>query len=179
MGPLRLGSGPDALLCRSKTGRRRLSARDQLTLEFAGVERHYHAALMRTVVVGEPRPEHRAMHAACTEALAACEAALRPGRTTGDVFAEHARVLDAHGMAAHRLAACGYGLGAKFTPSWMDPPMAFAGNPWPLEPGMVMFLHMILMDSDSETAMCLGRTSIVTDGAPEPLSRASTDLDLR
>ena len=26
---------------------------------------------------------------------------------------------------------------------------------------MVLFAHMILMDSDTETAMCLGRTSLV------------------
>jgi Xaa-Pro dipeptidase len=32
-----IGSGRDALLCRYKTGRRRLDPRDQLTLEFAGV----------------------------------------------------------------------------------------------------------------------------------------------
>ena len=41
---------------------------------------------------------------------------MRPGRTAGDVFAAHARVFDAHGLSAHRLNACGYSLGAKFTP---------------------------------------------------------------
>ena len=35
--PFIIGSGRDALLCRYKSGRRRLDARDQLTLEFAGV----------------------------------------------------------------------------------------------------------------------------------------------
>ena len=35
-------------------------------------------------------------------------------------------------------------------------------NPWVIEPGMVLFAHMILMDSQTETAMCLGRTSLVT-----------------
>jgi Xaa-Pro dipeptidase len=44
-----IGSGKDALLCRYKSGRRKLSKRDQLTLEFAGVYRHYHAAFMRTL----------------------------------------------------------------------------------------------------------------------------------
>lgn len=171
-----IGSGRDALLCRYKSGRRRLDARDQLTLEFAGTWRRYHAALMHTVVVGEPRPGHPAMHAACREALAACEERMRPGRTAGEVFEAHARVMDAHGMAAHRLNACGYSLGAKFTPSWMDPPMFYAGNDWVLEPGMVLFAHMILMDSDTDTAMCLGRTSIVTEGAPEPVSDTPLEM---
>lgn len=171
-----IGSGEDALLCRYKSGRRRLAADDQLTLEFAGVFRHYHAALMHTVVIGKPRPEHEPMFAACAEALTACEAVLRPGHNAGDVFAAHARVMDARGMAEARLNACGYSLGAKFTPSWMDPPMFYRDNPEPLVPGMVMFLHMILMDSPSGSAMTLGRASIVTEGTPEPLSRAPLEL---
>ena len=174
-----IGSGPDGLLCRYKSGRRKLAAEDQLTLEFAGVWRHYHAALMRTVLVGAPRPRHRALHAACAEALAACEALLRPGRSAGEVFDAHARVMDAHGMAAHRLNACGYSLGARFTPSWMDRPMFYAGNSTVLQPGMVFFLHMILMDSETGTAMTLGRTSIITAAGIETLSRAPLDLLLR
>lgn len=171
-----IGSGEDALLCRYKSGRRRLSADDQLTLEFAGVWRHYHAALMRTVIVGTPRPEHLRMHAACLEALGACEAVLRPGHIAGEVFDAHAQVMDAHGMRAHRLNACGYSLGAKFTPSWMDPPMFFRDNSAALQAGMVMFVHMILMDSDHCAAITLGRSYILTDAAPEPLSRAPLDL---
>lgn len=171
-----IGSGRDALLCRYKSGRRRLDADDQITLEFAGAFRHYHAAIMRTVVVGTPRPLHRPYHAAAREALAACEAELRPGRTAGEVFAAHARVLDAHGLSSHRLNACGYALGAKFTPSWMDPPMFYAEHPVVIGPDQVFFLHMILMDSASETAMCLGRTSLVTAGGAEPLN--APDLDL-
>lgn len=171
-----IGSGRDALLCRSKTGRRRLDAQDQITLEFAGTFRHYHAAIMRTLVVGEPRPLHRTYHAAAREALAACEGELRPGRTAGEVFAAHATVFDRHGLSQHRLMACGYSLGAKFTPSWMDPPMFYAGNPWVIGVDQVYFLHMILMDSATETAMCLGRTSLVAAGGAAPLN--APDLDL-
>ncbi len=171
-----IGSGRDALLCRYKSGRRRLDATDQITLEFAGVWRHYHAAVMRTHVVGEPRPLHVSYHAAAREALLACEAELRPGRTAGDVFAAHVRVLDAHGLSAHRLNACGYALGAKFTPSWMDLPMFYADNDWEIAPNQVYFAHMILMDSQSETALCLGRTSLVTQHGAEPLNAPSLDL---
>jgi Xaa-Pro dipeptidase len=174
-----IGSGEDALLCRYKSGRRKLDAQDQLTLEFAGTWRHYHAALMRTHVLGAPRPLHIPYHAAAQEALVACEAELRPGRTAGEVFAAHARTLDRHGLSAHRLNACGYSLGAKFTPSWMDPPMFYEANDFVLEPGMTMFLHMILMDSRSTTAMCLGRTSLIGESASEPINGKSLDLVIR
>ena len=171
-----IGSGADALLCRYKSGRRRLDSDDQLTLEFAGVVRHYHAAIMRTHVVGREKPLHRAYHAAAREALDACANELKPGRTAGDVFAAHTRVLDAHALSKHRLNACGYSLGAKFTPSWMDAPMFYEGNPFELGPGQIYFLHMILMDSDSETALCLGRTYLTHLHHAEPLN--APDLDL-
>lgn len=174
-----IGSGADALLCRYKSGRRKLSRRDQLTLEFAGVYRHYHAALMRTLIVGKPTKQHEKMDKACQAALKACEAELRPGRTAGDVFDAHARVMDEHGMRAHRLNACGYSLGAKFTPSWMDYPMFYTGNPEPLAADHVFFLHMILMDSDSGSAFCLGRTYILGRNKPEPLSKHPLGMILR
>ena len=177
--PFIIGSGEDALLCRIKSGRRKLDASDQLTLEFAGTYRLYHVALMRTVIVGRPSPRHLELHAACVEALQACEEAMRPGRTFGEVFDAHAAVMEAHGMTRHRLNACGYSLGARYAPSWMDWPMFFRANPAVIQPGMVLFAHMILMDSDAKAAMCLGRTYLTTDDAPEPLSRHGTEIPLR
>ncbi|MXU64219.1 M24 family metallopeptidase [Oceanomicrobium pacificus] len=174
--PFIIGSGPDALLCRYRTGRRSLDGDDQLTLEWAGVYRHYHAAMMRTLVVGAPDPAHLELHTAAQDALLACEAALRPGDPMSRVFDAHASVLDTAGLGAHRLNACGYALGARFAPSWMEDQMFYDGAPTVMAPGMVFFLHMILMDSARGKAMCLGRTSVITGAGAEPLSRHGTEL---
>ena len=174
-----IGSARDALLCRYKSGRRKLSKRDQLTLEFAGVYRHYHAAFMRTLVIGKPSKHHIAMDEACRAALGEVETMMVPGKTAGDVFAAHARVMDAHGMHQHRLNACGYSLGAKFTPSWMDFPMFYAGNEVELAAGMVFFAHMILMDSGAGAAYCLGRTYIIGAKRPEPVSKFPLSMIVR
>ena len=174
-----IGSGRDALLCRYFTGRRHLDAQDQLTLEFAGVYRHYHACLMRTICLGTVPARQRKMYEVAREALGACEAALRPGAPMAVVFDAHARVIDAHGMSEHRLNACGYALGTTFAPNWMDWPMFYAGNPVILRPGMVFFLHMIIFDSEAGLAMTLGRTSLVTEAGAEPLSQAPLDLVVR
>jgi Xaa-Pro dipeptidase len=171
-----IGSGRDALLCRYFTGRRTLSERDQLTIEFAGVYRRYHACLMRTLLIGEVHHEHREMHAACVEAMHACTEALRPGRPIGEVFEAHARTMDGRGYRTHRLNACGYSLGATYAPSWMDWPMFYAANPVLAEPDMVFFLHMILMNSDSDRAMTLGQTVRVTQSGCEPLGKPDLDL---
>ncbi len=174
-----IGSGRDALLVRYKSGRRKLSKRDQLTLEFAGVYRHYHAVFMRTLIIGKPTKHHIAMDAACRAALTEVENVLRPGKTAGEVFEAHARVMDAHGMQKHRLNACGYSLGAKFTPSWMDYPMLYRGNEVKLAPGMVFFTHMILIDSDAGAAYCLGRTYIIGAKKPEPISKYPLTMIVR
>ncbi|SOH94186.1 Xaa-Pro dipeptidase [Monaibacterium marinum] len=171
-----IGSGERALLCRYASGRRTLDARDQLTLEWAGVSSQYHVAAMQTVVVGDPRPRHAELHSAAREALLACEAAMVTGAQMRDVFAAHADVLDRVGLGAHRLNACGYSLGARYAPSWMDPQMFHAGAETVIAPGMVFFLHMILMDSETGTAMTLGRTSLTTAEGAQPLSRLPLEM---
>lgn len=171
-----IGSGEGALMCRSYTGRRNLGEHDQFTLEFAGVYRHYHVALMRTLLTGGADPRQTSMHAAASDALLACEEALKPGRAVGEVFDAHVGVLDRAGMGKFRLNACGYSLGATFAPNWMDWPMLCRGNPVEAAPGMVFFIHMILFDADAGLAMTLARTSLVTEAGSEPLSTASLEL---
>ena len=134
---------------------------------------------MRTLIIGKPSKAHLAMDAAAREALAEVESVLRPGNTAGEVFAAHARVMDGHGMKAHRLNACGYSLGAKFTPSWMDNPMFYKDNPVKIGTGMVFFAHMILMNSEAGAAYCLGRTYIIGDKKPEPVSKAPLEMIAR
>jgi Xaa-Pro dipeptidase len=68
-----IGSGEDALLCRYKSGRRKLSKNDQLTLEWAGVFHRYHAPMMRTILVGKATKRHQELYAAARQALEAVE----------------------------------------------------------------------------------------------------------
>ncbi len=171
-----IGSGEQALLCRYHSGRRVLDAQDQLTLEWAGAYRHYHAAMMWTIPVGEVPAKQAAMFEAAREALLAVEDALKPGNTFGQAFDAHARVMDARGHAEDRMQACGYSLGTTFSPNWMDWPMLYQDNPVAVEPGMTIFCHMIIFDSPNNLAMTLGRTSLVTESGAEPLSRTPLDL---
>ena len=171
-----IGSGPAALLCRYQSGRRTLERQDQLTLEWAGAYHRYHAAMMRTLVIGPANDTQKRMHAAAVEALEACEAAIRPGDPMGNVFDAHARVFDDHGFSHARLHACGYGMGAIFNPIWVDYPMFYEGNPTIMKTGQVFFMHMILMDSESGYAMCWGHSVLVTETGVERLSRHPMDL---
>ena len=171
-----IGSGPDALLCRYKSGRRKLDSQDQLTLEWAAAYRHYHAAMMRTIPIGEATALHKKMHRVNLDAMEACMASLKPGRPIGEVFDAYARICDEAEMKEHRLNATGYSLGTTFAPNWMDWPMFYHGNPVLAAENMVFFLHMILMDSDTNHAMCFGHTVVVTATGCESLSQRSLDL---
>ncbi len=171
-----IGSGQDALLCRYKSGRRKLDARDQLTLEWAAAYRHYHAAMMRTIPIGMATGLQKKMHVVNLLAMDACMAALKPGRPIGEVFDAYARICDREGMKENRLNATGYSLGTTFAPNWMDWPMFYHGNPVLAAENMVFFLHMILMDSDTNLAMCFGQTVVVTTTGCESLSDRTMDL---
>jgi len=171
-----IGSGPDALLCRYFSGRRKLDSIDQLTLEFAGVYRHYHSALMRTIPIGKAKQEHLEMYEICLEALHACESRLKIGNTTGDVFEQHRLVIDKSKYKSARLNACGYSLGATFAPNWMDWPMLYENNPIIIEKNNIFFMLMILMNSETQTAMNLGETYIVSDTGCERLGKLKLDL---
>jgi Xaa-Pro dipeptidase len=54
--------------------------------------------------------------------------------------------------------------------------MFYRKNPFVIRKNMSLFLHIIIMDSETETAMTLGRTYLTTDGAPESLSRLPIEL---
>ena len=61
----------------------------------------------------------------------------------------------------------------------MDWPMLYTGNPVVLEPGMVFFMHMILMDSENKLAMNLGETYLVTNSGNQRMGKKKLDLVIK
>ncbi|MBO68366.1 MAG: Xaa-Pro dipeptidase [Acidiferrobacteraceae bacterium] len=158
-----MGAGESAVFCRYHTGDEIIQENDQIIFEPAAAYRHYHACMMYNIVTGQVNPRHRAMYESCAEALESCQDLLRPGYTVGELYAAHANVFERRGYADAALAACGYSVGISYPPTWMDWPMIWPNNPQVLEPGMVFFLHMILLDDRTGVSMCLGETAIVTE----------------
>ena len=171
-----MGAGDKALFGRYHTGDETVGETDQVVFEPGAAYRHYHACTMYNILTGRPRPGHAEMHRACAEALDACQEALRPGRTIGEVFDVHARTFERAGFGGAALAACGYTMGAMYPPTWMDWPMLWSGNPQVIEPGMVFFLHMILFDRERGLSMAIGESAIVTEGACERINHIPREL---
>ena len=169
-----INSGPRAKFGRYVTGRRHLDAKDQLTIEWAGVHRFYHAAMMRTILTGKPSKPQTAIHSASVDVHLASAEKLIPGNTFGDVFDAYAKSVTAAGY--RHLGATGYSLGTTFPPTWMDWPMFWPGNDVPIQVGMVLFIHTMLVSKNRRITQCPGQTYIVTEEGPESLSKMSMEL---
>jgi Xaa-Pro dipeptidase len=172
-----IGSGPAQNLGRYVSGRRRLGADDTIALEWAGVFRHYHSALMRTYRVGAPDPRLSELYAIGLDAMAACRETMRPGKTFGEVFAAYAGTIARAGLGelSNRLNACGYSLGTTFSPNWMDWPMLYRDNPAVIAPGMVIFIHMVVTDGPRNVAP--GETFLIGERGAERLGKMPLSLD--
>ena len=171
-----MGAGESAVFCRYHTGDEIIQDNDQVIFEPAAAYRHYHACMMYNIVTGDLDPRHQAMHESCVDALESCQTLLRAGNTVGELYAAHANAFQRGGYTNAALAACGYSVGISYPPTWMDWPMIWAENPQVLEPGMVFFMHMILLDDSTGLSMCLGETAIVTEGACERVNHMPRDV---
>jgi len=58
----------------------------------------------------------------------------------------------------------------------MDWPILYTGIPYVITPGNVFFMHMILMDSDSNLGMNLVETYLFTENGNERLGKQKLDL---
>lgn len=164
-----LVSGNKGVLTRYTTGKSKIER--QVTLEHAGVYKHYHACLMRTIPIGGITKLARRMHEVNVMQMKAAMEALKPGRPIGEVAEAYARVADENGFHEQRFDACGYSMGATFAPTWMDFPMFVPGQSVIARKGMVFFIHIILMDMPTDTASSVGQTVEVTDTGCVSLSK--------
>ncbi|WP_158814702.1 Xaa-Pro peptidase family protein [Methylocapsa sp. S129] len=167
-----VNNGPRAVYGRGVLGAYRLEEQDQVLVEFGASHRRYMSCIERTVILGPLSHDHQSMFSVVRDTLLAMTAVIRAGVPLGAIDAMHRRVLDASPYGRDRYGACGYSLGATFAPTWMDaPPMIYADNPLVMEPGMVLFPHVMLGAIDSRRAVGMGHTVIVTETGCEALSR--------
>ena len=175
-GPL-VNTGPRALFGRGIGGPRRIDENDQVLIELAGSYCRYHVCIESTVAIGIPDPRQHDMMRVAAEALDQIKEAARSGAALGKLDDIHRKVLDESGFATERYSACGYALGCTFKPTWMDvPPMIYSGNATVCKPGMTLFYHVMIGDSDTGYGMGVGHTLLVTESSPEALTRLPDDL---
>lgn len=175
--PPLFNSGPRAVYGRGVSEPRRIEAQDQILVEYPVAYRRYNVKTEWTILFGDVPDAHRKMYDVARETLHRMTEVARPGTTLGEIFDVHARGLDDGGYRKHRYGATGYSVGCTFSPTSMDvPPMIYSGCKTVCEPGMTLFYHVMIGDSDTGLGMGVGHTLLVTDGAPEVLTGLPDEL---
>lgn len=163
------------------TWRRRVLERgDCVFLELAGSHDRYHAALMRSVWIGQPPSEARSMMDTALRALDAALSAMRPGVSCSAVHDAAQSVIDTAGYTAAFRKRIGYSMGAAFAPDWGEGAILslFSGVERLLEPGMVFHLPATLRSFGNYTVGA-SETVIVTETGIEPLSTLPRQMTIR
>lgn len=179
MEPL-VSSGPRSGLPHMTWRRRALTAGDPVFLELAGSHARYHAALMRTVWIGEPPAEAQRMMDCAERALDAALAAVRPGLPCSAPHAAAQAVIDAAGYTAAFRKRIGYAMGVAFAPDWGEGGILslFDGVATELAPGMVFHLPATLRAYGVWTVGA-SETVIVTATGAEVLSELPRGIAIR
>ena len=175
--PPLFNSGPRAIYGRGVSEPRRIDSQDQIVVEYPVAYRRYNVKTEWTILFGSVPPAQRKMYNVARETLDRMTDVARPGTTLGEIFDVHAKGLDEGGYGRHRYGATGYSVGCTFAPTSMDvPPMIYPGNATVCEPGMTLFYHVMIGDSDTGLGMGVGHTLLVTEEAPEVLTGLPDDL---
>jgi len=129
-----IGFGPHSAYPNATPGERRLAPGDIVRFDVGCIYEHYWADLSRCAVFGEPGPRVTEYYRALVIGEDAAIAAVRPGATAGQVFAQAVEAVREAGIPHYRRQHVGHGIGLEV----YDPPVLRPGDDTVLEPGMVL-----------------------------------------
>ena len=115
---------------------------DAVFLEVGGCYYRYHAALMRTVFLGDPPDEVTEAARLIDEAVAAAMEVAAAGVSAGDVDAAARAVLQRYSFGGSQATRSGYSIGISFAPDWGEGHILSlqSGERRPLEENMTFHL---------------------------------------
>jgi Xaa-Pro aminopeptidase len=132
-----LGAGPRGSNPDAKPGHERLSPGDALFVDIYSAIHGYYADTTRVFTVGEPNDKQRELHHILEDALAAGEAALRPGVRACEVDAAVRGVIERSGYEAYFPHHSGHAYGIF----QQERPYLIPAETMPLEEGMIVTLE--------------------------------------
>lgn len=129
-----VASGERSVLPNVGASDRRLTAGDIMRIDILGQVGAYFSDVARTYVVGEPTAEQRATWQKMVDTLDALKEKIRPGVTTGQLYAVFAEKFDSFGLRPYKFVGHGLGLSVHEHP-WISSDPRFDRV---LEEGMVL-----------------------------------------
>ena len=142
-------------------------------IEIAGVRRHYHAALTRTVHFGKPLAAYLDMARTIVEAVDAGLEMARSGNTCEQVEASWQAVLRKNGLKKE--SRVGYPVGLAYPPDWGERTASLRpGDTTELQPGMCFhFMAGVWLD---DFGIAISESFVVTDRGGERLCDVAREL---
>jgi Xaa-Pro aminopeptidase len=127
-----VGSGPNGANPHHEAGERVITEGDTVVLDFGGLCDGYGSDTTRTVHVGPPSEEVRAVHDVVRRAQQAAFEAVAPGVTCQEIDRVARRVITEAGYGEYFIHRVGHGIGV----TTHEPPYLVEGETQPLTPGM-------------------------------------------
>jgi Xaa-Pro aminopeptidase len=127
-----VGSGPNGANPHHEAGEREIVEGDTVVLDFGGLRDGYGSDTTRTVHVGPPSDEVRAVHEVVRQAQQAAFEAVRPGVSCQEIDRVARRVITDAGYGEYFIHRVGHGIGV----TTHEPPYLVEGETQPLVPGM-------------------------------------------
>jgi ectoine hydrolase len=144
--------------------------------EIAGVHRHYHVPLCRTVFLGTPDKKWFDAEAALVASIDAGMSAAKPGNTCEDMHTAFITELRSHGYDKESRA--GYGIGLSYPPDWGERNISIRpGDTTIFEPGMTFHFMPALWQDD--WGMEITESLLITDIGCEPLADVPRKLFIK
>lgn len=127
-----VGSGPNGANPHHEIGDRVIEVGDMIVLDFGGLKDGYGSDTTRTVHVGEPTAEERAVHDIVRDAQQAGFEAVRPGVACQEIDRASRAVITDAGYGEYFIHRTGHGIGL----TTHEPPYMVEGETHALVPGM-------------------------------------------
>jgi Xaa-Pro aminopeptidase len=154
---------------------RRLEPGDAILIELSAGVGGYTGQVLRTIAVGEPPAEFRALHDVAEAAFAGIVGAIRPGIRAAELL-EVAGLIDRAGMSVVDDVVHGYG-GGYLQPVLRTPATTHAPPPdLGLEAGFMVVVQPNVVAADGSAGVQTGELVLVTARGAESLHRAPTGL---
>jgi Xaa-Pro dipeptidase len=168
--PTWLATGPRTSIGHFTPTNRALARGELVKLETAGVADRYHALTIETCALGDPGERVREAHAAAIAALEAGADACIVGNPVSRAEVAATAVLEKTGFGGLPIARFGYGVGAAYPLSWLEPLHIIRESDRPFEAGMTFCLHVSFGLPDAGFGILVGGTYALTEGGLECLA---------
>jgi Xaa-Pro dipeptidase len=167
-----VSSGPRTGSMHAVWAGRAIQNDEPVLIEVGGCVHRYHAALMRTVLLGSPSKELLEWGKVAVDALDAVVAKIRPGITSGEADAACRGVIEKAGLYENFRKRTGYSIGLAYAPDWGEGHFLSLqrDDPNVLVPGMTFHMPPALREY-GKYGFGVSETIVVTERGCEILTQ--------